>query len=117
MTNEKFVSNVTPRIPIPELAGHGLPLSKCEAYNRVFEQPTNTWFSGTGAAPDQRADVLHRIIGVAVLRRLAARVLDLKNTDFGEVAKGSALGPCSRYGQVERRRLLAKLRPGDYRIV
>jgi len=23
----------------PEPAGHGLPLSKCEAYNRVYEQP------------------------------------------------------------------------------
>ncbi len=23
----------------PELAGHGLPLIKCEAYNRVYEQP------------------------------------------------------------------------------
>ena len=23
----------------PELTGHGLPLSKCEAYNRVYEQP------------------------------------------------------------------------------
>ena len=68
-------------------------------------------------APDQRADVLPRIIGVAVPRLLAAGVLDLKNTDFGEVAKGSALGPCCRYGQVERGRLLAKLRPGDYRIV
>ncbi len=22
----------------PELTGHGLPLSKCEAYNRVYEQ-------------------------------------------------------------------------------
>jgi len=22
----------------PEPAGHGLPLSKCEAYNRVYEQ-------------------------------------------------------------------------------
>jgi hypothetical protein len=43
-------------------------------------------FRGAGGAPDQRADVLPRIIGVAVLRRLAAGVLDLKNTDFGEVA-------------------------------
>ena len=23
----------------PELTGHGLPLSKCEAYNRVYDQP------------------------------------------------------------------------------
>ena len=23
----------------PELNGHGLPLSKCEAYNRVYDQP------------------------------------------------------------------------------
>jgi hypothetical protein len=23
----------------PEPAGHGLPLSKCEAYNRVYDQP------------------------------------------------------------------------------
>jgi hypothetical protein len=23
----------------PELTGHGLPLSKCEAYNRIYEQP------------------------------------------------------------------------------
>jgi hypothetical protein len=23
----------------PEPTGHGLPLSKCEAYNRVYEQP------------------------------------------------------------------------------
>ncbi len=23
----------------PELTGHGLPLIKCEAYNRVYEQP------------------------------------------------------------------------------
>ena len=23
----------------PELSGHGLPLSKCEAYNRVYDQP------------------------------------------------------------------------------
>ena len=23
----------------PELTGHGLPLSECEAYNRVYEQP------------------------------------------------------------------------------
>jgi len=22
----------------PELTGHGLPLSKCEAYNRVYDQ-------------------------------------------------------------------------------
>ena len=23
----------------PEVTGHGLPLSKCEAYNRVYDQP------------------------------------------------------------------------------
>jgi hypothetical protein len=23
----------------PETTGHGLPLSKCEAYNRVYDQP------------------------------------------------------------------------------
>jgi hypothetical protein len=23
----------------PELTGHGLPLVKCEAYNRVYDQP------------------------------------------------------------------------------
>jgi hypothetical protein len=23
----------------PELSGHGLPLIKCEAYNRVYDQP------------------------------------------------------------------------------
>jgi hypothetical protein len=23
----------------PEPTGHGLPLSKCEAYNRVYDQP------------------------------------------------------------------------------
>jgi hypothetical protein len=23
----------------PELTGHGLPLIKCEAYNRVYDQP------------------------------------------------------------------------------
>ena len=23
----------------PELTGHGLPLTKCEAYNRVYDQP------------------------------------------------------------------------------
>jgi hypothetical protein len=23
----------------PELTGHGLPLGKCEAYNRVYDQP------------------------------------------------------------------------------
>jgi hypothetical protein len=23
----------------PELNGHGLPLNKCEAYNRVYDQP------------------------------------------------------------------------------
>jgi hypothetical protein len=23
----------------PELPGHGLPLNKCEAYNRVYDQP------------------------------------------------------------------------------
>jgi hypothetical protein len=29
-----------PRYEIaPEPTGHGLPLSKCEAYNRVYEQP------------------------------------------------------------------------------
>src|SRR5262249_38188752 len=33
-----------PKVPIdlpeiaPELTGHGLPLSKCEAYNRVYDQ-------------------------------------------------------------------------------
>jgi hypothetical protein len=31
-----------PRVPVfeiaPELTGHGLPLSKCEAYNRVYDQ-------------------------------------------------------------------------------
>ena len=26
----------------PELTGHGLPLSKCEAYNRVYEQPSES---------------------------------------------------------------------------
>ena len=27
-----------PREIAPELTGHGLPLSKCEAYNRVYDQ-------------------------------------------------------------------------------
>jgi hypothetical protein len=26
----------------PELTGHGLPLSKCEAYNRVYDQPSES---------------------------------------------------------------------------
>jgi hypothetical protein len=26
----------------PELTGHGLPLCKCEAYNRVYEQPNES---------------------------------------------------------------------------
>jgi hypothetical protein len=26
----------------PEPTGHGLPLSKCEAYNRVYEQPNGS---------------------------------------------------------------------------
>ena len=26
----------------PELTGHGLPLGKCEAYNRVYDQPYGT---------------------------------------------------------------------------
>ncbi len=28
-----------PREVAPEVTGHGLPLSKCEAYNRVYDQP------------------------------------------------------------------------------
>ena len=40
----------------------------------------------------------------------------MKNAEFGEVAKAVGLGPCARYGQVERRRLVAQLRPGDHRI-
>jgi hypothetical protein len=27
----------------PELTGHGLPLSKCEAYNRVYDQPSESY--------------------------------------------------------------------------
>ena len=26
----------------PELTGHGLPLSKCEAYKRVYDQPSES---------------------------------------------------------------------------
>ena len=26
----------------PELTGHGLPLNKCEAYNRVYDQPSES---------------------------------------------------------------------------
>ena len=34
-----FVSSYDPRIEVaPERTGHGLPLSKCEAYNRVYDQ-------------------------------------------------------------------------------
>jgi hypothetical protein len=33
-----FVAPYRPEMA-PELTGHGLPLNKCEAYNRVYEQP------------------------------------------------------------------------------
>ena len=29
----------TPIEIAPEVTGHGLPLNKCEAYNRVYDQP------------------------------------------------------------------------------
>jgi hypothetical protein len=37
-TGQTILAISTPEIA-PELTGHGLPLSKCEAYNRVYEQP------------------------------------------------------------------------------
>jgi hypothetical protein len=30
---------VAAAIAQPKLTGHGLPLNKCEAYNRVYDQP------------------------------------------------------------------------------
>jgi len=34
----QVVKNIRRAEIAPELTGHGLPLSKCEAYNRVYDQ-------------------------------------------------------------------------------
>jgi hypothetical protein len=39
--NKKKGAEATSEIA-PELTGHGLPLSKCEAYNRVYDQPSES---------------------------------------------------------------------------
>ena len=37
-----FSSKNFPTEIAPELTGHGLPLSKCEAYKRVYDQPSES---------------------------------------------------------------------------
>ena len=103
----------------PEPAGHDLPLSKCEAYNRVYEQPRRRWTAAEKVRmveetfePGMTVSLVARRHGVAPNQLFTWRRLVVEGA-LTAAGSGEQVVPASDYralqGQVrELQRLLGK---------